>query len=114
MNNNSYILGPSKWHGRYPDLQKIKIIAAIRVIHEREPSAGFHKGNQYREILNLIYGAQIDHSRGLNKTIANIVLGIVKLPSSKKEEVLSSMPEVRNRFDKRVKDWLKKKGGYNE
>lgn len=114
MNNNSYFSGSSKWHGGYPDLQKIKIIAAIRVIHEREPSAGFQKGNQYRELLNLIYCAKIDHSRGLNKAIANIALGIVKLPSSKEEKVLSLMPEVRNRFDKRVKDWLKKKGGDSE
>ncbi|MDB4785727.1 hypothetical protein OAG70_00455 [bacterium] len=114
MNNNSYFLGPSKWHGGYPDLQKIKIIAAIKVIHEREPSAGFHKGNQYREILNQIYGAKVDHAEGINEAIINIALEIAKLPSSEEEEVLSLMPEARNHFDKRVKDWLKKKGGENE
>lgn len=114
MNNNSYLLGSSKWHGGYPDLQKIKIIAAIRVIQEREPSTGFHKGNQYREILNQIYGAKVDHAEGINKVIISIVLGIAKLPSSEEEEVLSLMPEARNHFDKRVKTWLKKKGGENE
>jgi hypothetical protein len=103
-----------KWHGGFPVLRKTRIIAAIRVIHEREPSTGFHKGNQYREVLNQIYGAKVDHAEGINEAIVNIALGIAKLPSSKEEEVLSLMPETRNRFDKRVKDWLKKKGGNNE
>lgn len=114
MNNNVYFLGSSPWHGGHPDLREIKIIAAIRVIHEREPSTGFQKGNQYHELLNLIYGAKIDHSRGLNKAIANIALGIVKLRSSKEKEVLSLMPEVRNYFDRRISKWFIKKGGDNE
>lgn len=95
-------------------MREIKIIAAIRVIHEREPSADFQQGNQYHELLNLIYGAKIDHSRGLNKTIVTIALGIAKLPSSEEEEVLSLMPEARNHFDRRISKWFIKKGGDNE
>ena len=103
-----------EWHRGFPVLQKMPIIAAIRVIHEREPSTGFHTGNQYREILNQIYGAKVDHAEGINEAIINIALGIAKLPSSEEEEVLSLMPEARNHFEKRVKTWLKKKGGDNE
>lgn len=103
-----------KWHRGFPDLRKMEIIAAIRVIHEREPSTGFHTGNQYREILNQIYGAKVDHAEGINEAIINIALGIAKLPPSEEEEVLSLMPEARNHFDKRFKAWLKKKGGKNE
>ena len=103
-----------EWHRGFPVLQKMPIIAAIRVIHEREPSTGFQKGNQYREILNQIYGAKVDHAEGINEAIINIALGIVKLPSSEEKEVLSLMPEVRNYFDRRISKWFIKKGGNNK
>jgi hypothetical protein len=69
-----------KWHRGFPVLRKMPIIAAIRVIHERRPSTGFHKGNQYREILNQIYGAKVDHAEGINEAIINIRIRNSKTP----------------------------------
>lgn len=115
MQNQFYFdnSGPDPhWHRGFTILQKVEILALIRVISELRPD--FTKGNQYRESLNLIYKAKIDHLHGINEAIINIALNISKLPPSLEAKVSKFLPTARKGFNEKVRAWLVEEGGTHE
>ena len=86
-----------------------EIIAFIRVVGERKPS--FNCGNQYREALNAICNAGIDHAKDLNAEIMNLVLGITKLPPRLEEAVMQWLPNARQSFDRYLNSWSQNEDG---
>lgn len=102
--------GPSEGKGKLPSFPKLRqkeIIARIRLIRERRPQ--FHRGNQYREALNVICGAGIDHAKGLNAEILNLALGFTTLPPGLEKSVQEIMPAVRGAFDRALNEWREEK-----
>jgi hypothetical protein len=97
---------------KFPLLWKKEIIALIRVVRERKPS--FDSGNQYREALNVICGAGIDHAKDLNAEIMSLALKITKLPAELEEEVVKWLPNAKKSFDRSLKSWTEKEGGSHE
>ena len=97
---------------KFPILRKREILALFWVIAERKPS--FTTGNQFREALNVICETNIDHKRGLNAAIMNILLKIIPLPEELERSVSDWRPRAEEIFDRSLKLWQSMNGGSHE
>ena len=88
---------------KFRNLQKSENIALIRVIRERRPY--FQYGNQYRESLNALCKAGIDHAADINTAILNLALRITRLSDEREEKILELLPITRERVDRAAERW---------